>query len=276
MICETAWLNGELVDSHQRLVHIDDHGLVVGDGVFETIEVTPKGPFAVRRHIDRLARSAEAVDLDVPDDDVLRAAITDTVEANKGDAGVLRLTVTSGPGPLGSARGAGPSTVFITASPGRAVPATAEVKTVPWPRNERGALSGVKSTSYAENVIALKSAADAGADEAIFPNTLGNLCEGTGSNIFVVIDGEIMTPPLTSGCLAGITRGLVVGMLEVTELDMEMSVLDDVSEAFLTSSIRRVQPISKIDGRPLEASPGERTEAAVSKFNLLVDHDLDP
>src|SRR5690606_36162816 len=89
-------------------------------------------------------------------------------------------------------------------------PETTAVVTVPWTRNERGALTGLKTTSYAENVRALAYAAERGCSEAIFGNTVGDLCEGTGSNIFVVVDGRLLTPPLSSGCLAGITRALVL------------------------------------------------------------------
>ena len=81
---------------------------------------------------------------------------------------------------------------------------------VPWPRNERSAVAGLKTTSYAENVVALAHATERGAGEAIFANLAGNLCEGTGSNVFVGVDGRLVTPPLSSGCLAGITRELVL------------------------------------------------------------------
>ena len=94
-----------------------------------------------------------------------------------------------------------------------------------------------------------------GAHEAIMPNTKGELCEGTGSNIFVVKDGQVMTPPLSGGCLGGITRALVIKWFDVKEVDLPMSVLKDVDEAFLTSSTRDIQPISKIDDRVLNA-PG--------------------
>ena len=89
----------------------------------------------------------------------------------------------------------------------RAGPVATTVTTVPWTRNENGATAGLKTTSYAENVIALAHAAERGGTEAIFANTAGHLCEGTGSNVFYVVDGELRTPTLASGCLAGVTRG---------------------------------------------------------------------
>ena len=91
---------------------------------------------------------------------------------------------------------------------------------VPWPRNELGALSGLKTTSYAENVRALAYAAERGGSEAIFANTAANLCEGTGTNIFVVAGGRLITPPLSAGCLAGVTRALVLEWVGAAEEDM--------------------------------------------------------
>ena len=121
----------------------------------------------------------------------------------------------------------------------------------PWPRNERSALAGVKSTSYAENVVALEWARQRGAGEALLANTAGNLCEGTGSNVFALLGGRLVTPPLSSGCLAGVVRSLLVEGGLASEEDIPVRALADVEEAFLTSSTREVQPIDRLDGRPL-------------------------
>src|SRR5205085_1338758 len=122
----------------------------------------------------------------------------------------VRITVTGGAGPLGSDRGGAIPTVIVAATPQAPWPETAVLAPVPWPRNERGALAGLKTTSYAENVVALHAAHDAGAGEALFCDTQGHVCEGTGTNVFAVIDGELVTPPLTTGCLAGVTRAVVL------------------------------------------------------------------
>ena len=112
--------------------------------------------------------------------------------------------------PLGSDRGDGTPTVIVAAAPMAPWPATAEVVVVPWPRNERSAIAGLKTNSYAENVVALAHAHERGRAKRCFVNTAGGLCEGTGTNVFVVVDGELVTPSLASGCLAGITRVLVI------------------------------------------------------------------
>jgi len=277
-----VWLDGQLVDAAEARVSAFDHGLTVGDGVFETMRVAPapdgaRAAFALTRHLRRLRRSLGGLGLALPtDDDELRAAVAGVLEANGPDAGRIRITVTGGSGPLGSDRLAVPPTVVVAAGPATAWPPTATVVTVPWRRNEHGALAGLKTTSYAENVVALDHAHRAGAGEAIFANTAGLLCEGTGTNVFVVRDGVLRTPPLTSGCLAGITRELVLELVPATEVDLPLDALADADEAFLTSSTRDVHPIEAVDGRSLPAAPGPVTRAAMDAFAGLVARTVDP
>jgi branched-chain amino acid aminotransferase len=116
----------------------------------------------------------------------------------------------------------------------------------------------------------------ASASEALFANTIGQLCEGTGSNIFVGIGGRLVTPPLSAGPLAGITRELVLEVTDAVEDDLPFDVLDRVDEAFLTSSTRDVQAIATIDGRSLPAAPGPLTLAAAAAFAELAGRDVDP
>jgi branched-chain amino acid aminotransferase len=275
-VSSPIWLDGRLVPAAEATISAVDHGVTVGDGVFETAKVVGGEPFALTRHLRRLRRSAEALRLVVPyDDDTLRAAVDAVLAANP-DAGRLRITLTGGPGPLGSDRGRQPATTIVAAAPLVPWAPTTSVVIAPWPRNERGALAGVKSTSYAENVIALEHAHEHGADEAVFLNTAGDLCEGTGTNLFVGIDGELVTPPLASGCLAGITRELVLEVVAVVERSLPGDALARADEAFLTSSTRDVHPISSVDGRPLPACPGPLTTAAAEAFAALVARTRDP
>ena len=126
---------------------------------------------------------------------------------------------------------------------------TAAVCVVPWPRNERGAMAGIKTTSYAENVKALAYAKERGCTEALFETTTGLLCEGTGSNVFVGIDGRLLTPPLSSGCLAGVTRDLLLEVTDAVEEDIPMAAFREADEVFLTSTGRDVQPVHRVDDR---------------------------
>ena len=271
------WIDGALRDAADTVISPFDHGLTVGDGVFETIQIVRGVPFAARRHLDRLRRSAAGLRLPISaTDDELRAALQATIDANQVDAGRLRLTVTGGVSPLGSDRGTGGPTVVIATADLPTWEPTTAVVTVPWPRNERSAVAGLKTTSYAENVVALDHAHQRGGTEAIFANTAGALCEGTGSNVFLVVGGRLCTPPLSSGCLAGITRELVLELVEVDEITLPVEALADADEAFLTSSTRDVQAIGRVDGRELGAAPGAVTSAAAEAFAALLARDLDP
>lgn len=274
---DTVWLNGELVPADDAVIPVADHGITVGDGLFETMKVVDGVPFALTRHLRRLRRTAAGLGLrGVPDDDALRVAVARTIAANGDTVGRVRLTVTGGVGPAGTIRGdVGPTVLVVCGGAPEWTP-TAAVITVPWTRNERGALAGLKTTSYAENVIALERAHDAGADEAIFPNTQGNLCEGTGTNVFLVVDDQLVTPPLTAGCLAGVTRELLLECIDVAERDVPVEALARAPEAFLSSSTRDVQPIASVDGHALASAPGPWTKKAVEAFHALEARTLDP
>ncbi|MER6995834.1 aminodeoxychorismate lyase [Streptomyces sp. NPDC000410] len=260
------WVNGGLRDADDALVSVLDHGLTVGDGIFETVKATEGRPFALTRHLDRLTRSARGLGLPDPDHDEVRAACTAVLDANPTPLGRLRITYTGGLSPLGSDRGNAGPTLVVALGESKRRPDTTAVITVPWTRNERGALTGLKTTSYAENVVALARAHEQGATEALFANTVGQLCEGTGSNVFVVLDGELHTPPLASGCLAGITRALTVEWTGAQETELPFDVLDRADEIFLTSTIRDVQAVHRVDGRELSAVPGPVTAKAMRIF----------
>ncbi len=270
------WIDGEIVDAEQARVSPFDHGLLTGDGVFETLRVYRGRPFAARRHLERLGLSASAMGLPCPDPTVLRPVMDEVIAANGFESARLRITLTGGPSPLGAGRGDAGPTVIVAGCPLTTSPTATAVVTVPWPRNERSALVGVKTISYGENVVALAYAKERGAGEAIFGNLAGNLCEGTGTNVFVAVGSRLVTPPLSSGCLAGVTRDLILELVEVVEEDLPLSALATAREAFLSSSTREVQPISAVDGRLLPEAAGPSTRAAQSRFADLVRLDLDP
>ena len=277
----TIWLNGALLDAATARVSPFDHGLLVGDGVFETVRIYHGQPFAWRRHLERLAHSAAGLGLAVPDADELRGAADAVLQANRLSSARLRITVTGGEAPLGSERGTNKQTVIVAASEMRPWPETAKVVSVPWARNERGATAGLKTTSYAENVRALAYAHERGADEAIFPNTRDELCEATGSNVFVVHDGVLRTPPAAAGCLLGVTRALVLELAETlgisaAEVALPMEALASADEAFLTSTTREVQSIAVVDDHPLAHAPGPLTAKLATAFADLVARNMDP
>lgn len=273
------WVDGELVGADTPAVSAVDHGMTVGDGVFETCKISDGSVFAMSRHWRRLGHSLAGLGLPPAD----RAAVDAGVEAvlAAGPAiprGRLRYTVTGGAGPLSSDREVSPLTHIVTGGPIPPPPQSTAICTVPWTRNERAASAGLKTTSYVDNVIALAHAKEREASEAIFANTCGELCEGTGTNIFVAVDGVLRTPPLSSGCLAGITRELVLEWcrdegLPIEEEPLPLDVLTYCDEVFITSSTRDVMPVHRVDDRALET--GELTRRAAAVFRRKAE-DIDP
>ncbi len=263
-----VWVGDALVAPDEAAVSVFDHGLVTGDGCFEVLMARPGEVFALEPHMERLARSAAAMGIPVPTPGRVEAAIM-AVAGTVREESILRVTWTAGRGPLSSARLDSEPTLVVAAQPlGNRAP-SAEIAVVPWTRNPTGALSGVKSTSYGENVRALDYARSHGAGEALFLNTQGRVCEGTGSNIFVVSGDQVLTPPLSEGCLAGITRLLLIAVKQVTERPISQRELLDCNEAFLTSTTRGVQPISAIDGRALGTGP--TTQSCIAAFSAIYD-----
>lgn len=278
-----VWFDDSLRSSSAGLVDALDHGLTVGDGAFETCEIRQGQVFAVSRHIQRLVRSATGLGIIPPEAERVRAAVAQVAEewrARYGseELGRLRITWTDGPGPLGSERLDTPGTLFVAAAPTKA-PAPVRVRVVPWTRNERSAVVGLKTTSYAENARALAYAAARGDGEAIFGNNREELCEGTGTNVFIESGGVLYTPPLESGCLAGITRELVLEWagdygIEVREQTMPLSAIHDAEHAALTSSTRGLVPIVAVDGQELQ--PGPATLRLGPEFTARSVREVDP
>ena len=275
------WVDGALVAVDEARISPFDHGLLVGDGVFETIRVYGGEPFAWTRHLDRLAHSVSGLGLRSP---IATPCTRPRARCCGPTATTRRACASRSPAASHhSARNAGSAgpTVVVASSTLRPWPDSVSVVIVPWVRNDRGATAGLKTTSYAENVRALAYAHERGASEAIFANTRDELCEATGSNVFVVRDGKVATPPGSSGCLLGVTRALVLELaeaagIEVDDSPLSLDALRDADEAFLTSTTREVQPVSHVDDRGVPAVPGPVAATLSTAFNALVAQHLDP
>jgi branched-chain amino acid aminotransferase len=246
------WINDELVPIVDAKVSVLDHGFTVADGIFETLLVANGEVFALDRHLARLAKSAAGLGFSIPDAATITNAVSQVLATNaKVDFGRVRVTITSGSGPLGSDRTSAAPTLVVSLAEQAVWPATTKVLLVPWTRNENSPLAGLKTTSYAENVYALDAAKAQGFSEAIFCDTSGRLCEGTGSNIFLVKDDQIFTPSEASGLLRGITRDLVIEWAKdsgfgIIERDVDPTELWDADEVFITSSTRDIHPVSEL------------------------------
>ena len=251
-----AWLNGTILASAQAALPATDHGLLLGDGLFETFLVRNGGVRDLNLHLERLRTSCERMGIALPDDDpALAGAVRELVaELAIADARV-RITVTSGDGPAGLRRGDGPATVLITAAPAHTGGRPLSAVTLPWRRNENSPISGMKTLSMTENVLAARSIDPA--DEGIWLNTRGEVCEGNTTNVFFDLGKGLVTPPLSSGCLPGVARAGVLARavhwgIPVGEYALGGDILDDVRAGrvgmFLTSAVRGVAAVSTLDG----------------------------
>jgi branched-chain amino acid aminotransferase len=231
------WVNGRFVHPGEGVVSAADQGLTMGMGVYETVAVLGGRPFALSRHLRRLAASATGLGLAAPDETLVHDGVGAVGQEMTGwELGRLRIMVTAGAGEPGADGAGAGQAVIVTGSPAHEAPRCRVVRS-PWVRNERSAVAGLKTTSLAEGTVALADARRRGADEGLLANTVGELCEATRANVFVERGGELVTPALASGCLAGITRELLLEWggelgLPVREAavgELSYAVLDEVA-----------------------------------------------
>lgn len=256
-----VWHDGRVVDPSEPIVDATDHGVLLGDGVFETLAVRGGRPRLLDRHLHRLRVGMARLDIvDGPDDASVRHAIDELLTASGLTDARIRITVTAGPGPSPRRR-AGTPTVFVTIAPLGPAPTSVSLHVVPWPRNERSALAGIKSINWAENAHALRAATAAGFDNALFRDTQGRVSECATANIFAVIDGEVLTPALSSGCLAGTVRAVLLDAGVATEADLHPADLSGADGVFITTSTTGITPVHAIDELVLPSDAGAVTRA---------------
>ncbi len=280
-----VWLDGRLLDQADAAIAIGDRGFLLGDGLFETMRAYAGHVFRLDAHLARLRAGAARVGIPVPDG--LEQAVLETVEANdpdgQGDT-AIRLTVTRGEAgyallPQPSPDDAPAPTALITARPYRADPGWYELGiaagTARGRIDEHSATVGLKRLGYLEAIVALREAAAAGYQDALFLDSAGHLAEGAASNVFVVVGHALFTPPLTCGVLPGITRAMVLELarlqeLEVREQALLPGVLAEASEAFLTSSLRELVPLVVVDeSRVGDGRPGPVTLRLLDDYRRL-------
>ncbi len=258
------YLNSELVQQETATVSALDRGLLYGYGLFETMRSYGGRVFRLEEHYQRLCRGAERVGLEVPFSlaDLVGAA-RGVLQSNGLEDARVRLMLTAG------AEGAAGGVILLaregTEYPQQLYRRGMSALVTSMRRNETSFLAGVKSLNHLDNVLAREEARRQGADEAILLNTRGFVAEGSASNVFLVLDGRLVTPSLSSGCLAGITRQAVLELataagLEAVESEVELSAFAVASEAFLTGAVMEVMPLTRLDGQPVGSGrPGPVT-----------------
>ncbi len=275
-----VWQNGRIIMPEEAHVSIADRGLLLGDGLFETMAVHNAKVFDLDAHLERLASGlgvlgfVQAVDL--PN---LRSAIARYIAAEEASSAVLRVTVTRGAGPRGLAPPEAPRpAIFMTLSPmpaARTIPLSLHIATVTR-RNEHSPLSRIKALPYLDNLIALTEARAHGADEALLLNTFGTIACASVANVFAIREGRLETPPLCDGAMPGTMRALVLalaneaGLLQV-EISLEAGSLAAADHVFLTNSIGRIVEVGHCDGMPI----ARRAEAAIERLRSLIASRVD-
>ena len=255
-------LNGRLVDQAEARIDPLDRGLLLADGLFETLRAYTGHPFRLEAHLARLTAGARLLGIPLPTATELASSVGATLSANRLERASIRITVTRGTGPRGLLPPPDPRpTVIIAAHPLPAArPTSMTARLADIPRNEHSPLARIKSLGYLENILALREAAAAGADEALMLNTVGRLASGSRSNLFLVLGGVTTTPPLSEGALPGVTRAAILELasahgIPVREAPVAIAEIADAEEAFLSNSLLEIVPLTRIGEKTLPLGP---------------------
>ncbi len=278
---ETVYHNGELIPVAEARIAVTDYGLMFGYGLFETMRAYRGKVFCLEEHIHRLKRSAEQLGIEVAGE-TLQKAVADTIKANNLSEARVRLMVTGGEGPLTpDLQKRGQPNVIVRAQEYH--PFSEETYEKGWRvmvattrRNNRSAISGMKSANYLENLLVKEEARRREKDDAVMLNNDGLVAEATSSNIFAVYGGKLKTPRWEAGILPGITRAQVIkiaGALKIDcrETDIDLEELTAADEVFLSNAIVELMTVSEIEGQKIgEGRRGELTRKLSEEYRARV------
>ncbi|MDP8266310.1 MAG: branched-chain-amino-acid transaminase [Candidatus Aceula meridiana] len=280
------YLNGKLVDKSQAKVSVFDHGYLYGDGVFEGIRSYKRNVFKLKEHIDRLYETAHTMMMNIPlDKKQMTQAIVQTLKANQLSDAYIRVVVSRGEGDLGldPRKCKGKANVVIITDkivlyPKELYQNGMDIITVPTTRNLAEALNPqLKSLNYLNNIFAKIEAANSGYAEALMLDAQGYVAECTGDNIFILKNGELVTPP--NACLRGITRNAVMALAKKDKIatNEKLTTRHEVytaDECFLTGTAAEIIPIVKVDGRLIaNGKPGKATLKLIKAFHAITAKD---
>lgn len=274
-------INGRLCGEHDAVISVFDHGFLFGDGVYEVVRTYGRQVFLFEPHQRRLRESAARLTLPVPfSDEEMLGRIKATVDALPGqDEAYVRILLTRGVGEFSYDPGACPEPTLVIITKALTPPSRevyeqgVTVALVDVVRNHPQSVSPrIKSNNLLNNALAMQAALPRGGYEALMRNHRGEIVECSQSNFFIVRDGEVLTPPLEAGLLAGVTRGFVFQLgrecgIPVREAHIYDKDLETAAEAFLTSTTREVVPIVRIDDRLVGTGrPGPVTADLLAAF----------
>ena len=254
-----ATLDGVLMDAAQVSIPVTDEGVLRGDGVFEVVRVYDGQPFALEAHLARMEGSAANLRLPL-DVAALRADVDVLLDAAGPVDAALRLLVTRG------------GRRITLLEPLATRPETLALVTIIFAPTR--VLDGVKSLSYAGNMLATRLAREQGGDEALLVTPHGRVLEGPTTSFFYTLGGALHTPPLSDHILDSITRRALLSITDATERVTTRDDLAEIGEAFLASTLREVHPVHAIDGVPLAAAPGPVSLAAAAGIQAHIAAEL--
>jgi len=279
-----CWKNGEIIPAHQATVSIFDHGFLYGDGIFEGIRYYHNTPFRLNAHLQRLARSAQAIGLQLPQSiQELNHAVQQTINHTSSSDGYLRLIVTRGEGCLGiNPQSCTKPNTFIIAD---------NVQVIDKELKQKGANiiiastrkltldsldPRIKSLNYLNHILARMEANHAGADEALMLNANGFIAEGSADNVFIIQDENLITPPVNDGALEGVTRQIILDIAKNAGLNpIEKSIASydayNADACFLTGTGAELIPVRSIDGRILKSCPSKASEKLACLFQETIE-----
>jgi branched-chain amino acid aminotransferase len=248
----TAWFNGRLVKDASLSIDPSDRGLLLGDGLFETIAIFNGKAIWLDDHLQRLRSGAATLGL-AADRSYIEAAVRDILGQAPDRSGIMRITLTRGPGVRGlAAEGSRPS-LIVTLSPWAKgiLFAPASLVTSSIRRNETSPASRLKTLSYIDNILAAREASSKKCDDALLLNTRGNVASTTIANLFVLRGDRITTPPVSAGILPGIARKKLLAFAKGEEREIASADLKQADAVFLTNSLRLICPVHSLDGTTL-------------------------
>lgn len=276
---------GRVVDPAQASVSVFDRGFLYGDSIYETMRTAGGHVVELERHLERLHGSAEGIAFDMPfSNEDVRQAVHATLDAAGNPESRIRLVITRGTGPIAlDTRTSESPLMVVFVHPLEFPPAQTYEKgiaaaIVDVQKNVREAIDpGLKTGNYLPSILALRKAIEAKGEDAIMCNRDGHVAEGATSNVFMVAGGELATPSLATGVLAGITRSVVLERatelgLVVHETIVEPDELRRADEVFLTSSIRGIMPVTRLDAAPVgDGGVGPVTRRLMAAYQAYID-----
>ena len=282
---ERVNINGTLFRPSEARISVYDHGFLYGDSVYETLRTYSNRIFLKEKHLARIYRSAEGISLTIPyTKEELEEEIMKTLKAAGNENSMIRVVLTRGVGPIGIDPDLSEKPnliIFAKEHPRYPREYTTEGVSISLVTVKRNPLESlpprIKSGNFLNNIFAIQESKREGSHEGIMLNMRGNITEGTTSNIFIVKDGIIKTPPSHAGILPGITRAFVLELaseegIETAEIDITPGELSEADECFLTSTTREIFPVSRCSGKPIgKKAPGDITRRLMTRFRQKVE-----